>query len=436
MKRMFSLVLTLCLLLSAAPVALSEGNATHIVLWHSMSENAGALLTSYIDTFNATIGAEKGITVEAVFQGTYAESVQKMNSMLSTGTVADLPDVMQLDATGKTAYLTADCAYSVTRAMEEHPEIAETVAEMLPPALNNWNLAGTQLGLPFATSTTLTYYNKTALDSVSAAAPDTLSDIADLAPLFAGDGRIVYAALPNTPTLANWLGQLGSYLVNEKNGNEGNATQLDCLENGALVAFLTQWRALYQSGALSNTAGSTDAFVAGQQLIMTGSSSNIASVLEKVGDSFEVGIAPYPRVSQDASYGASVNGSCLVMFDHADASRKSAAWELVRYLTGKDIQSDFASRTGYLPSHMAASESEAWQALIAAQPAYDVGFAQLKNTPDAMRSVTVGPAADFYYSIQNDISDFLEEDMLPEEGAELMADDLEGLLHQYALANP
>ena len=82
MKRMFSLVLTLCLLLSAAPVALSEGNATHIVLWHSMSENAGALLTSYIDTFNATIGAEKGITVEAVFQGTYAESVQKMTQIV------------------------------------------------------------------------------------------------------------------------------------------------------------------------------------------------------------------------------------------------------------------------------------------------------------------------------------------------------------------
>ena len=53
-----------------------------------------------------------------------------------------------------------------------------------------------------------------------------------------------------------------------------------------------------------------------------------------------------------------------------------------------------------------------------------------------MRSVTVGPSADFYYSIQNDVSDFLEDDMSPEEGVDLLADDLNGLLAQYALANP
>ena len=60
---------------------------------------------------------------------------------------------------------------------------------------------------------------------------------------------------------------------------------------------------------------------------------------------------------------------------------------------------------------------------------------QLMKTPDTMRSVTVGPSADFYYAIMNDMTDFLDEDMSPEEGAQLMAEDLGGLLEQYVRAN-
>ena len=53
-----------------------------------------------------------------------------------------------------------------------------------------------------------------------------------------------------------------------------------------------------------------------------------------------------------------------------------------------------------------------------------------------MRSVTVGPSADFYYAIMNDISDMLDSDLSVEETVRLMADDLNGMLAQYARANP
>ena len=76
------------------------------------------------------------------------------------------------------------------------------------------------------------------------------------------------------------------------------------------------------------------------------------------------------------------------------------------------------------------------QNLIAAYPQYEVGLSQLKETPASMRSVTVGPAADFYYAIQNDVSDMLEEDLSPEEAAEMLEEDLNGLLSEYLRANP
>ena len=431
MKRL--LIALLCLSLLGVAPALAEED-THIVFWHCASDNVGALVEGYVADFNATVGAEHHIVVEAVFQGSYNDAVTKMNSMIGTETMADLPDVLQMDATGKISYLNSGAAYTVDAAQAEFAgtDLAADLSQTLPAALANWNVAGSQLGLPFATSTTVTYYNKTALDAVGASAPETLADIGALAPLFEGDGRIIYACLPNTPTLANWLGQLGSYLVNGSNGTEGAATALDCIENGALERFLTAWSDLYVTGALSNTAGSTDAFVAGQQLIMTSSSSSIHSVRAKVDGAFEVGIAVYPKVDENASLGASVNGSCLAMFDHGDAARRKAAWLFAQYMAGADVQADFAANTGYLPSSAAAD----WEEVIAGNPEFAVGLRQLLETPASMRSVTVGPSADFYYTIQNDMADYLEDGMSPAEGAALLESDLNGLLEQYALANP
>ena len=431
MKRL--LIALLCLSLLGIAPAMAEEDI-HIVFWHCASDAAGELVEKYVADFNATVGAEHHIVVEAVYQGSYSDAVTKMNSMIGTDTMKDLPDVLQMDATGKISYMNSGVAYTVDAAQAEFAgtELAADLAQTLPAALANWNVAGSQLGLPFATSTTVTYYNKTVLDAVGATAPETLADIGALAPLFEGDERVIYACLPNTPTLANWLGQLGSYLVNGSNGTEGTATALDCVENGALERFLTAWSNLYVTGALSNTAGSTDAFVAGQQLIMTSSSSSIHSVLGKVNGAFEVGIAVYPKVDEDASLGASVNGSCLAMFDHEDAARREASWRFVQYMASPEVQADFAAGTGYLPS----SAATGWDEVIEANPEFAVGLRQLLETPEAMRSVTVGPSADFYYAIQNDMADYLEDGMSPAEGVELLAGDLNGLLEQYALANP
>ena len=431
MKKLTALFLTLSLMLGLSGCALAE-EPVRIVFWHSASETAGVLVDKYVKDFNETVGKEKGIQVEAVYQGAYADSVENMNRILSTQMSDTLPDVMQLDATGKVSFSSAETAYTVDMALKDHPEA--DLSSMLPPAMANWQLKGVQLGLPFATSTTVTYYNKTKLDAAGFSAPKTLTDVGNLASLNK-DGVTVYAAVPNTPTLANWLGQLGSDLVNNHNGTEGSATELACIENGALAQFLTAWKALYASGALANKNSSGDEFVAGQQLVMTDSSSKIANMLNKIDGSFELGVAPYLKVNEDSASGATVSGSCLVMFDHGDA-RKEAAWAFVQYLTGAEVQADFAAGTGYLPANREAQESEIWQALIAEYPQYQVGLDQLLETPDTMRSVTVGPSAAFYYGIINGISDMLDNDQSVEETVDFMANDLGGMLTQYAKANP
>ena len=165
MKTMKSALLLLALLALLAAHAAAE---TNITLWHSMSEEAGVLMDEFVREFNETAGKEAGIHVDAVFQGKYSDATTKMNSILAAGQTDTLPDVMQIDATGKVAYASAETAYTVDQALADHPEA--DLSAMLAPAMANWNLAGRQLGLPFATSTTLLYYNKTLLDAAGAAA--------------------------------------------------------------------------------------------------------------------------------------------------------------------------------------------------------------------------------------------------------------------------
>lgn len=430
MKKITALFLSLMLLLPVAGCA-ADAPLT-LTFWHCMTENAGVMLEEQVKVFNDTLGKENGIRVQAVYQGAYTDATTKMNNMLSSSQESLLPDVMQMDATGKVNYLSSGTAYTVDQAVLDGLDISA----LLPAALGNWQLNGVQLGVPFATSTTVMYYNKTLLQQKGAQVPETFQDIAALAPVFAEDNISVYADLPNTPSLANWMGQLGSFLTDNENGNTGSATALSCVENGALLTFLTEWKSLYQSGALENAAGSLERFAAGQIVFICASSSKAAGLRDAIGDRFEMGIAQFPRVNEEAMKGSTASGSCLVMFDKGDDQLKKAARLFVSYMTGAPVQANVAVATGYIPANGDSISDAAYQALLQEFPDYGVSLLQLTETPGSMRSVTVGPAKDFYYAIQNNVSDMLTYDLTPEETVSLLETELNGLLYQYNLANP
>ena len=418
-----------------APASLLGTTPVEITFWHCASDDAGPLMEKYINEFNAN--NEYQITVKPVYQGQYSDATKLLSTMISGENYSELPDVMQLDATGKVTYFTSGKAFTVDAAKAAFPETT-LEDKYLTGAMGNWQFSGAQLGLPFATSTTVTYANMDLLKQAGwDKAPDTFAEVIQLAADMkaAGMTQIAYKALPNTPTLANWIGQLGSYVVDMSNGADGTATKLEMVDSGALETFLTEWKAMYDAGLPVHEGGKSDEFIAGDVVLYTSSSSSIGSVNAKVNGAFEVGVGPYLRVNDSASYGATVSGSCIVMFDSEDALRKEAAWVFTQYLASADVQADFAAGTGYTPAHLDAMESDVYKALLAEQPAYSVAFDQLSNTPAEMRSVTVGPSTDFYYAIQNCISDMLMNDQSVEETVEIMEEELNGLLYQYLQQN-
>lgn len=406
-----------------------------ITFWHSASDEAGVLMDKYVSDFNAN--NEYGVTVNAIYQGQYSDATTLLKTILSAENYEELPDVMQLDATGKVTYFDSGRAFTVDDAVKAYADDS-FLDGYLNVALGNWQYSGAQLGLPFATSTTVTYYNKDLLTKAGwDRAPGTFAEVIALQNDMkaAGLSQAAFQSVPNTPTLANWIGQLDSYVVNNDNGSEAAASELACIDNGALAAFLTEWKAMYDAGALKNEQSSVDAFVAGDVAIMTSSSSAIASIAEKVNGAFEVGVSNYIRVNDSAAEGATVSGSCLVMFDGGEALRREASWYFLQYLTSADVQADFAAGTGYIPCNAAALETDTYKAAAEAIPAYKTVYDQLINTPASMRSVTVGPSKDFYYVVMQCVSDMLEQGRTVEETVEIMSGELGNLLSEYIRNN-
>jgi len=406
-----------------------------ITFWHSASDDAGPLVDKYVQEFNANNKYQ--ITVKAIYQGQYSDATTLMKTILSAENYRELPDIMQLDATGKLDYYNSGKAFTIDDAIKYFND--NIIGEYLAGALGNWQFSGAQLGLPFATSTTLTYFNKDALKAAGwDRGPDTFADIIQLSKDMKAKGitMATYGSVPNTPSLANWLGQLGSYVVNNSNGADAKATKLECIENGALKTFLTEWKTMYDAGALQNQSLSTNQFVAGEVAVFTGSSSSVSNLLAKVGGKFEVGASTFLRVHASAHYGATVSGSCLVMFDSDDALRKAATWEFIKYLTGEAVQADFAIGTGYTPGYKTAVENQNYKNLLATTPQFAVAPQQLAKTPASMRSVTVGPTVDFYYAIQNEVSDMLKKGAAVDATVASMNTNLQALLDNYLRMNP
>ena len=94
MKKLLVFLLALSLALSlSAPLAMAEENLT-IEFWHAGTGSVGTTIDDAIAEFNATIGAEKGITVVGTYQGSYDETLAKTMNALAAG---NYPALVQLE---------------------------------------------------------------------------------------------------------------------------------------------------------------------------------------------------------------------------------------------------------------------------------------------------------------------------------------------------
>lgn len=415
--------------------------------WHSMAEQPGILFNTFVREFNEGIGAEKGIVVEAIFQGQYADATAKLRPLLHTRRTAAMPDIMQMDATGVVDFLNSDLAWTVDDALARDRDF--DLSQIVEAPLRAWNYGGRQLGLPVSASTTIMYYNRSILDAAGISAPPTTFDeiieISQRLPrVNVNNQRLTaYAQQPHTPNIANWIGQMpgqggvnASYLVDNRNGRDGIATRLVADTESTLLTFLRAWQNMYDAGAILNVSdGLTNLFLTQQIVFFTSSSAHLTNLRDQIDGRFELGTAFFPRVHENSNFGATVSGSALFMFNRGNPARTDAAWEFVKFMTSADIQARLAAATGYIPVNYGAKEQQIYIDHVTGFPQAATGLAQLEVTSPDMLGVIVGPSRNFFFELINQVSTMLEQRRTPEETVTNMARALNLLLHDFYEAN-
>ena len=416
---------------------MSERGGHELVMWHSMTAGAGALLEELVAEFNAGPGALLGISVEAVFQGSYADSSAQLRALLNTGNTAGLPDIAQIDATGMldiqaSPYLAA--AGSFAR-LDPDFDIGAISRQLRA----NIEYRGRLLGMPFAASSNILFYNA---DMLRAAGfhepPSTLAEMAAMLPALAAGGADGFALSPATPTVQNWVGQQNgvSFMVDARNGRDGVPTRVVFDEDGTMAVFLREWRALHETGGLRHIEGNTfEEFAAGRVAMMVGSSSNVAAAEAAIAGRFEMGAAFFPRVNADAAYGSTVGGSSLFMFNKGELSRMWAAWEVLKFLASPGVQARWSMGTGYLAASYLSLEDEGYVRFLDENPNFAVAMRQLEAGSDELVGLWVPSAFQFFGTLRDGIIAMLERGLTVEETVQSLADELNRLLDDFHAAN-
>lgn len=247
MKKLVALALSLVMLISAASTALaySPEDPITIPFWHTRGSSANyEVLKASVDAFNETVGKEKGIIVEEIYQGNYNTNVTKIQLGSQSG---DIP-VIAVTSSAHTAMLLDD---NLTADMA--PYMAETGFDLNNllnvflnvPAIHD----GEVHTLPYVRSTPVFYYNKTMADAKGLTAPKTIADMETfckaLHTVNAATGEVDtwgFLMLEDTSFIqGGLLWSTGSPLVAE--GGTSPA-----LENKSLLRLFSDWRRWVDEG--------------------------------------------------------------------------------------------------------------------------------------------------------------------------------------------
>lgn len=387
MKKLVMIVMSLLCVLSIyaggtkeASSSTQESGVRTVEFWHTMSGVNGTAIDKIAESFNATVGKEKGIVVKSVFQGN--DNSEKLKTLAQAGDFKNFPDVAQIAGAGVPSAYTYEQLVPVQNFIDAGNSSID-LSDIEPNMLRSYNYAGKQIGMPVSCSALLLYYNEDMLKEAGFdAPPSTIAELAEYCEklkVVDKNGEVERYGLNvaiRRYQLANYIGSQGDY--NFFGDNEGGRlapmTRVTFGDDGTLRKFLTEWEKVIKSGGYKPTEDDiNEEFALGIHAMVNMSSARIGKIKALVGDNFHWNVAPNPKVDPNDKGGIAVGGSCVVMFDpDKDPEQVQAAWEFVQYMVSPEMQFQFHKDTGYIPVNKKVYEQPGIDEWFAENPAYKV----------------------------------------------------------------
>ena len=411
----------------------SEVDKTTISFWHSMGGVNGQAIDTLVQKFNDE--NEYGIKVEAEYQGSYDDALNKLKSAQIGNMGADLVQVYEIG----TRFMIESGWIVPMQSMVNADEYDTSVLE--PNLAAYYTINDMLYSMPFNSSTPLMYYNKDMFDAAGITEiPDSLEAIAQIGDKLLDSGAQEVMSLG----IYGWffeqfIGKQGLEYANNGNGRTEAATAVAFDENGAAANILNEWKNLYDLGYAPNVGKGGDAgladFSAGKSAITLGSTASLKQILQDVDGKFEVGTAYFPKVKSTDEGGVSIGGASLWALDNNDPKKLRATWEFVKFLISPESQAFWNAETGYFPVNVDAHDEDVFNENIEKYPQFETAIDQLHDSAPQYAGALLSVFSEARAIVESEIESMLNGNETVDEAVDSMASQINDAIEEYNLVN-
>ncbi|SCW81282.1 sn-glycerol 3-phosphate transport system substrate-binding protein [Paenibacillus tianmuensis] len=406
------------------------GESVKVVWWHSMSGELGKAVDKLVADFNAS---QKNVVVEAVFQGTYDESLNKMKASMDSKSG---PALIQVYEIGSRFMIDSKAITPIQKFIDADKYDVSQLEENI---LNYYTVDGKLNSMPFNTSNPILYYNK---DMFKAAGldpekpPVTYEEVAEAAKKLTKDGKAGASFAIYGWFMEQFFANQGAELLNNGNGRTSPATK-SMLGSDAGINTMTWWKQMIDDKTMLNLGRKTDdtkkPFAAGQIAMTLDSTASLRGIVSAAEGKFQVGTAFLPKPKDAKDGGVIVGGASLYILNNRSEAEQKGAWEFIKFLADPKQQAYWHVNTGYFPITKKAYDEQLVKDNLTKYPQFKTAVDQLHQTKanKATQGAVMGVFPEARQLTEGAIEEVLNGKKTPKEALDGAAKEISSKLAQY-----
>jgi sn-glycerol 3-phosphate transport system substrate-binding protein len=401
-----------------------------VVWWHSMGGELGKAVDHLVAEFNKS---HKDVQVEAIFQGSYDESLNKMKASMGTDSG---PTIVQVYEIGSRFMIDSKTITPMQTFIDAEKYDISHLEENI---LGYYTFNDQLYSMPFNTSNPILYYNKTMFKDAGLDAenpPATFEEVTEAAEKLTKDGKYGVSFALYAWFMEQLFANQGAEFVDNGNGRDDLSTK-SLLASDAGVKTMTWWKDMVDSGVALNlgrkTADTKQAFIAGQVGMILDSTAGLRGIVDGVGGKFEVGTAFLPKPSDAENGGVIVGGASLYILNNRPEGEQQGAWEFIKFLASPEQQAYWNVNSGYFPITKKAYDEELVKENMKKFPQFQTAVDQLHGTElnNATKGAVMGVFPEARQIVEQAMEEIVNGAKSPEDALKAAQDEITSKIETY-----